>query len=264
MTPAERWVETAARTARPDRVVWCDGSPAERARLVEQMVADGTLSRLNPERAPGCTLHRSHPSDVARTEHLTFIASREQADAGPTNNWMSPREARAKVGPLFEGVMRGRTMYVIPYVMGPLGSPFSKVGIEVTDSPYVVANMGIMTRLGKPALDQLGAIEELVPGLHSTGDLSPDRRFIVHFPEERLIWSIGSGYGGNALLGKKCFALRIASTMARRQGWMAEHMLILELTLPGGEVHYVAAAFPSACGKTNLAMLVSPLEGLGY
>jgi len=264
MTPAESWVETVARTTRPDRVVWCDGSVPERARLIDQMVADGTLTRLHPKQAPGCTLHRSHPSDVARTEHLTFIASREQVDAGPTNNWMSPREARAKVGPLFEEVMRGRTMYVIPYVMGPVGSPFSKVGIEVTDSPYVVANMGIMTRMGKPALDQLGASEEFVPGLHSIGDLSPDRRFIVHFPEERLIWSVGSGYGGNALLGKKCFALRIASTMARRQGWMAEHMLILELTLPGGEVHYIAAAFPSACGKTNLAMLVSPLEHLGY
>jgi phosphoenolpyruvate carboxykinase (GTP) len=264
MTPAERWVEVVAKTTRPERVVWCDGSAAENDRLVEGMVADGTLQRLDPQQAPGCTLHRSHPSDVARTEHLTFIASRNKEDAGPTNNWMSPADARSKVGPLFEGAMKGRTLYVVPYVMGPLGSPFSKVGVEVTDSPYVVANMRIMTRMGKPALDQLGGGEEFVPGLHSVGDLSPDRRFIVHYPEERLIWSVGSGYGGNALLGKKCFALRIASTMARDQGWMAEHMLILELTLPGGEVHFIAAAFPSACGKTNLAMIVSPLESQGY
>jgi len=264
MTPAERWVEEVAKTTRPASLVWCDGSDAEHARLMEQMLSDRTLQQLHPRQAPGCTLHRSHPSDVARTEHLTFIASRSQEAAGPTNNWMSPQDARSRVGALFEGVMQGRTAYVVPYVMGPLGSPFSKVGIEVTDSPYVVANMRIMTRMGKPALDQLGASEDFVPGLHSVGDLSPDRRFIVHFPEERLIWSIGSGYGGNALLGKKCFALRIASTIARDQGWMAEHMLILELELPGGETHYVGAAFPSACGKTNLAMLVSPLEELGY
>jgi phosphoenolpyruvate carboxykinase (GTP) len=201
---------------------------------------------------------------VARTEHLTFIASRKQEDAGPTNNWMSPQDAQQRVWPLFDGAMKGRTLYVVPYVMGPLGSPFSKVGIEITDSPYVVASMRLMTRMGTPALAQLGAGEDFVPGLHSTGDLSPERRFIVHFPETRTIWSIGSGYGGNALLGKKCFALRIASTLAREQGWMAEHMLILELELPGGEKHYLAAAFPSACGKTNLAMLVSPLEAQGY
>jgi phosphoenolpyruvate carboxykinase (GTP) len=263
MTPAERWVEEVAAKTRPDRVVWCDGSQAENDKLVEEMVQDGTLQRLHEKEAAGCTLHRSHPSDVARTEHLTFIASREKEDAGPTNNWMAPAEAKENVGKLFDGVMKGRTMYVVPYVMGPLGSPFSKVGIEVTDSKYVVANMRIMTRMGKAALDQLGGGDEFVPGLHSTGDLSPDRRFIVHYPEERLIWSVGSGYGGNALLGKKCFALRIASTMARDQGWMAEHMLILELTLPDGEVHYIAAAFPSACGKTNLAMLVSPFEKQG-
>jgi phosphoenolpyruvate carboxykinase (GTP) len=257
-------VDDVARTTRPDRVVWCDGTEAENTRLVEGMLADGTLIALNPDRAPGCTLHRSHPSDVARTEHLTFIASRRQEDAGPTNNWMAPDDARARVGPLFEGVMKGRTMYVLPYVMGPIGSPFSKVGIEVTDSPYVVANMRIMTRMGRAALEQLGSGDEFVPGLHSTGDLSPDRRFIVHYPEDRLIWSVGSGYGGNALLGKKCFALRIASTMARDQGWMAEHMLILELKVPGGEVHYVAAAFPSACGKTNLAMMNSAFEAEGY
>jgi phosphoenolpyruvate carboxykinase (GTP) len=264
MTPAERWVNEVASLTTPDRVVWCDGSQEENDRLVEGMLRDGTLMRLDPQGAPGSTLHRSHPSDVARTEHLTFIASRGKDDAGPTNNWMAPLEARERVGRLFQDAMKGRTMYVVPYVMGPLSSPFSKVGIEVTDSPYVVANMRIMTRMGRAAVEQLGSSEEFVPGLHSLGDLSPDRRFIIHFPEERLIWSIGSGYGGNALLGKKCFALRIASTMARDQGWMAEHMLILELTLPDGDVHYLAAAFPSACGKTNLSMLVSPLEQLGY
>jgi phosphoenolpyruvate carboxykinase (GTP) len=264
MTPAQRWVDEMARATRPERVVWCDGSEAENSRLVEGMVADGTLARLHPAEAPGCTLHRSHPSDVARTEHLTFICAPTQEEAGPTNNWMAPADARERIWPLFDGVMQGRTMYVVPYVMGPLGSPFSKVGIEITDSPYVVANMRVMTRMGAAALEQLGGGEEFVPGLHSTGDLSPDRRFIAHFPQERTIWSVGSGYGGNALLGKKCFALRIAGTMARDQGWMAEHMLILELELPGGERHYIAAAFPSACGKTNLAMLVSPLESLGY
>ncbi len=264
MTPAEKWVDEVARTTTPDRVAWCDGSAEENHRLTEGMLADGTLQALHPVVAPGSTLHRSHATDVARTEHLTFISSREEADAGPTNNWMDPEAAKAKVGPLFQGAMKGRTMYVIPYVMGPLGSPFSKVGIEVTDSAYVVANMRIMTRMGAAALQQLGGGEEFVPGLHSLGDLSPERRFIVHFPEERLIWSVGSGYGGNALLGKKCFALRIASTMARDQGWMAEHMLILELELPDGETHYIGAAFPSACGKTNLAMLVSPFERQGY
>src|SRR5262245_41317349 len=199
MTPAEEWVGQVERTTRPDRVVWCDGSEAENARLIEQMLADGTLLALDPRQAPGCTLHRSHPSDVARTEHLTFIASGRKDDAGPTNNWMSPDDARARVGPLFEGAMQGRTMYVVPYVMGPLGSPFSRVGIEVTDSPYVVANMRIMTRMGAQALQQLAGGAEFVPGLHALRDLSPDRRFIVHFPEERLIWSVGSGYGGNAL-----------------------------------------------------------------
>ncbi len=264
MKPVERWVDEMAAVLAPARVAWCDGSEAENARLVEGMLGDGTLQRLHPQEAPGSYLHRSHPSDVARTEHLTFIASRTREDAGPTNNWMSPEEARQRVWPLFDGAMKGRTLYVVPYVMGPPGSPFSRVGVEVTDSPYVVANMRVMTRMGRVALDQLGSSEDFVPGLHSLGDLSPERRFIVHFPEERSIWSVGSGYGGNALLGKKCFALRIASTMARDQGWMAEHMLILELELPDGEVHYIGAAFPSACGKTNLAMLVSPFEDRGY
>jgi phosphoenolpyruvate carboxykinase (GTP) len=263
MTPAESWVSEVEALTKPDRVSWCDGTAEENSRLVDGMLGDGTLQRLHPTAAPGCTLHRSHPSDVARTEHLTFIASREAAGAGPTNHWMGPAEAKTRVRPLFAGAMKGRTLYVVPYVMGPLGSPFSRVGIEVTDSPYVVANMRIMTRMGRAALDQLGSSEDFVPGLHSIGDLSPERRYIVHFPEERLIWSVGSGYGGNALLGKKCFALRIASVLARDQGWMAEHMLILELELPGGELHYIAAAFPSACGKTNLAMLVSPFEAQG-
>ena len=264
MTPAERWVDEVAKLTKPLRVVWCDGSEAENARLTDEALAEGTFQRLNEKAVPGGLLHRSHPTDVARTEHLTFICSRKQEDAGPTNNWKAPAEAKAVATPLLDGAMKGRTMYVMPYVMGPLGSPFSKVGIEVTDSRYVVANMRIMTRMGRAALDQLGGSGDFVPGLHSLGDLSPDRRYIMHFPEERLIWSVGSGYGGNALLGKKCFALRIASNQARDEGWMAEHMLILELTLPDGQVHYIAAAFPSACGKTNLAMLISPLEHLGY
>jgi phosphoenolpyruvate carboxykinase (GTP) len=263
-TPLEQWVDDVTRMTRPEKVVWCDGSETEYQSLIERMLDDGTLIRLNQEAYPDCYLHRSHPSDVARTEHLTFICSPERDDAGPNNNWMPPQEARDKVGKLFEGSMQGRTMYVVPYIMGPVESPYSKVGVELTDSPYVAASMRIMTRMGKVALDRLGTSDDYAPGLHSIGDLSPDRRFILHFPEERLIWSIGSGYGGNALLGKKCLALRIASIMGRDQGWMAEHMLILGLEDPTGEVTYMAAAFPSACGKTNLAMLVSPLEHLGY
>jgi phosphoenolpyruvate carboxykinase (GTP) len=263
-TPLEQWVNDVAKMTRPQKVVWCDGSAAEYEDLIERMLDDGTLMRLNQEAYPDCYLHRSHPSDVARTEHLTFICSPEREDAGPTNNWMPPKEARDKVGKLFEGSMQSRTMYVVPYIMGPVESPYSQVGVEITDSPYVAASMRIMTRMGKVALDRLGASDDFVPGLHSVGDFNPERRFILHFPEERLIWSIGSGYGGNALLGKKCFALRIASVMGRDQGWMAEHMLILGLEDPTGEVTYMAAAFPSACGKTNLAMLVSPLEHLGY
>ena len=263
-TPLDEWVNDATKMTRPQKVVWCDGSEAEYEGLIEHMLDDGTLIRLNQEAYPSCYLHRSHPSDVARTEHLTFICSAKPEEAGPTNNWMSPADARDRVGKLFEGSMQRRTMYVVPYIMGPVESPYSKVGVEITDSPYVAASMRIMTRMGKVALDRLGTSDEFVPGLHSVGDLSPERRFILHFPEERLIWSIGSGYGGNALLGKKCFALRIASTMGRDQGWLAEHMLILGLEDPSGEVTYMAAAFPSACGKTNLAMLVSPLEHLGY
>ncbi len=263
-TPLEKWVEEAARMTAPARIVWCDGSDAENARLVEQMMADGTFLPLNPRTHPDCYLHRSDPSDVARTEQVTFICSRTQAAAGPTNNWMAPAEAKERIGGLFRGAMKGRTMYVVPYVMGPAASPSSKIGVEITDSAYVVASMRIMARMGNVALDRLGSSEDFVPGLHSLGDLNPQRRFIAHFPEEKLIWSIGSGYGGNALLGKKCFALRIASWMAREQGWMAEHMLILGLEDPTGHVTYMSAAFPSACGKTNLAMMVSALESSGY
>jgi phosphoenolpyruvate carboxykinase (GTP) len=263
-TPVEQWVDEVTRVTRPKAVHWCDGSEGENHRLVEEMLATGTLKTLNQQAYPGCHLHRSDPSDVARTEHLTFICTTRQEDAGPNNNWMPPGEAKEKVGALFRGAMTGRTLYVIPYVMGPLGSPFSKVGVEITDSPYVVASMRIMTRMGEAALRQLGGSPEFVRGLHSLGDLSPDRRFILHFPEEKAIWSIGSGYGGNALLGKKCFALRIASVQAREEDWLAEHMLIVGVESPEGAVHYIAAAFPSACGKTNLAMLVPPPSQKGW
>jgi phosphoenolpyruvate carboxykinase (GTP) len=258
------WVDEVAKLTKPSRIQWIDGSPAEHEALVAEMLQAGVLHRLNGDRFPNCYLHRSDPSDVARTEHLTFICSSRQEDTGPTNNWMGPGEAKRKIGALFDGSMRGRTMYVIPYLMGPVGSPFSKVGIEITDSPYVVANMRIMTRMGAPALEHLGESGDFVKGLHSLGDLSPERRYIAHFPEDKLIWSVGSGYGGNALLGKKCFALRIASVQARDEGWLAEHMLILGLQNPAGETHYVAAAFPSACGKTNLAMLVPPPSQKGW
>ncbi|MGA2428802.1 MAG: phosphoenolpyruvate carboxykinase (GTP) [Candidatus Acidiferrum sp.] len=258
------WVEEAARLTKPDRVVYCDGSEAENQRIVAEMLRDSDSNALNEKTFPNCYLHRSSPNDVARTEHLTFICSRTKDDAGPTNNWMDPDAAKYKVGALLDGAMRGRTMYVVPYIMGPVDSPISKAGVEVTDSPYVVANMRIMARVGKVALDRIGSSRDFVPGLHSLGDLDPTRRYIAHFPEERLIWSVGSGYGGNALLGKKCFALRIASVMAREQGWMAEHMLILGLESPDGKVTYMGAAFPSACGKTNLAMMVSALESQGY
>jgi phosphoenolpyruvate carboxykinase (GTP) len=228
------------------------------------MVDGQALIALNPHTHPHSFLYRSDANDVARTEHLTFICSEREEDAGPTNHWMSPAEARSRVEPLFRGAMKGRTMYVVPYVMGPLGSPQSRVGVEVTDSPYVVLNMRMMTRMGTAARQALARSSGFVRGLHSLGDLNPDRRFICHFPETRTIWSVGSGYGGNALLSKKCHALRLASVEARREGWMAEHMLILGLTDPSGEKTYITGAFPSACGKTNLAMLVPALQHKGY
>jgi len=260
----EAWVDQAAQLTKPDRIIFCDGSEAENQAVLHEMLKHADSFQLNPKTYPNCYLHRSSPSDVARTEHLTFICMPDRDDVGPTNNWMDPDGAKHKIGALLNGSMRGRTMYVVPYIMGPANSPLSKVGVEVTDSPYVVANMRIMARIGKVATDRLGNSSDFVPGLHSLGDLDPLRRYIAHFPQERLIWSIGSGYGGNALLGKKCFALRIASYMAREQGWMAEHMLVLGLESPGGKVTYMAAAFPSACGKTNLAMMVSALESQGY
>lgn len=263
-TPLEQWVEDAARLTRPKDIYWCDGSEAEYQRLIQEMLDAGTLIELNQKEYPGCYLHRSDPTDVARTEHLTFVCTSKKEDAGPNNNWMPPAEAKEKVGALFSGAMRGRTMYVVPYIMGPVTSPYSQIGVELTDSPYVVVSMRIMTRMGQVALDRLGASDKYVKGLHSLGDLSPDRRFILHFPEERLIWSIGSGYGGNALLGKKCFALRLGSYMAREEGWLAEHMLILGIEEPNGRLTYIAAAFPSACGKTNMAMLVPPPSQKGY
>ena len=258
------WVDEMARLTKPDRIYWCDGSVAEKDRLTEEAVAAGILIPLNPEKRPGCYLHRSNPTDVARTEHLTFVCSREREAAGPNNNWMSPADARAKLGALFDGSMKGRTMYVVPYLMGPVGSPSSKVGIELTDSIYVVLNMRIMTRMGRVALEALGDSDDFNRGLHATLDLDPQKRFICHFPEDNTIWSVGSGYGGNALLGKKCFALRIGSWLGRHEGWLAEHMLILGAEDPQGRTSYVVAAFPSACGKTNFAMMVPPERFKGW
>jgi len=259
-----KWVEEVAARTQPDNIVWCDGSDAEYDRMVDQMLETGTLTKLNEKTHPNCYLHRSDLSDVARVENLTFICSKSEEDAGPNNNWMDPTEAHAKIDALFDGCMKGRTLYVIPYVMGPIDSPLSRNGVEITDSPYVVANMKIMARIGTPALKRIEKDGTFVKGLHSTGDLSPERRFIMHFPEELSIKSIGSGYGGNALLGKKCHALRIASWQARTEGWLAEHMLIVGLESPQGETHYIACAFPSACGKTNLAMLIPPEQYKGW
>ena len=254
-----KFVAREAARCRPDRVVWCDGSEAEKRRFLKAGVEDGTFIPLNAQKWPGCYLHRSNPNDVARTEKQTFICTPSEDMAGPTNNWMEPRAAKALLRPLFDNCMVGRTMYVIPFVMGPLGSPLAKVGVQLTDSVYVAVSMQIMTRMGTVAWEQLGGEgDDFTRCVHSVGDLDPDRRYITHFPLENLIMSFGSGYGGNALLGKKCMALRIASYLGATQGWMAEHMLILGAKDPGGEKTYVAAAFPSACGKTNFAMLVPP------
>jgi phosphoenolpyruvate carboxykinase (GTP) len=258
------WVDEVAALTQPENIHWCDGSEAEYRQLVDEMCESGTLMPLNEDAYPNCYLHRSDPSDVARVEHLTFICTTNEEDAGPNNLWMNPAEAHKKIDALFEGAMKGRTMYVIPYCMGPIKSPYSRMGVEITDSPYVVANMKIMTRMGSDALKRIEKEGTFVKGLHSTGDLDPERRFIMHFPEELSIKSIGSGYGGNALLGKKCHALRIASWQARTEGWLAEHMLIVGVENPDGAVHYIACAFPSACGKTNLAMLVPPDSHQGW
>ncbi|MBJ90479.1 MAG: phosphoenolpyruvate carboxykinase (GTP) [Woeseia sp.] len=260
----QNWVEAVASQTHPDKIHWCDGSDAENEQLVGAMCGTGVLSPLNEETYPNCYLHLSDPSDVARVEHLTFICTQNNEDAGQNNNWMDPETAHKKIDALFQGSMRGRTMYIIPYCMGPIDSPYSRLGVEITDSPYVVVNMRMMTRMGMEALRRIETEGTFVKGLHSTGDLDPNKRFIMHFPEELTIKSIGSGYGGNALLGKKCHALRIASYQARTEGWLAEHMLIVGVEEPNGNVQYLACAFPSACGKTNLAMLIPPESHKGW
>ena len=260
------WVEEMTALTKPEKVVWIDGSEEQLEALRAEACKSGEMEKLNEEKLPGCYLHRSAVNDVARVEGRTFICTRNKEDAGPTNNWMDPQETYEKLGKLFDGAMAGRTMYVIPYSMAHVGSPFAKIGVELTDSIYVVLSMAIMTRIGQKVLDAQGDKAEFVKGLHAKKDLNADERYICHFPEDNTIWSVNSGYGGNVLLGKKCFALRIASFQGKREGWMAEHMLILGLQNPKGETKYVCAAFPSACGKTNLAMLIPPkkYQDLGY
>ena len=254
----QNWVDQVAKLTNPTAVHWCDGSNQEYQNFIAQMLESGDLLKLNAETFPNCYLHRSDQTDVARVEHLTFICTSKQEDAGPNNNWMDPDEAHSKLDALFKNCMSGRTMYIIPYCMGPIDSVYSRCGVEITDSPYVVANMFLMTRMGTKALQRIETENKFVKGMHSIGDLNPEKRFIMHFPEELTIRSIGSGYGGNALLGKKCHALRIASWQALKEKWLAEHMLIVEIENPEGDKFYITAAFPSACGKTNLAMLIPP------
>lgn len=254
-----KWVEEMIALTKPEKVVWIDGSEEQLAQFKAEAISTGEMIELNQEKLPGCIYHRTKSNDVARVEDRTFICTKTKEDAGPTNNWMAPDEMKTMLTPLYDGSMKGRTMYVIPYSMGPIGSPLAKVGVEVTDSIYVVLNMNIMTRMGKAAFENLGdTSDDFVRGLHSKADVDPEKRYIVQFPEENTIWSINSAYGGNVLLGKKCFALRIASFQGKNEGWMAEHMLILGVKKPDGEVKYITAAFPSACGKTNLAMLIPP------
>jgi len=262
--PVGEWVSEVAALTEPARIHWYEGTSTEFRTLRQELQGRGELTELNQSTYPGCYLYRSDPTDVARVEHLTFVCTAAREDAGANNNWLAPAAAKAQMRGLFKGCMRGRTLYVVPYCMGPLDSPYARCGVEITDSAYVVLNMAIMTRTGRAALERIAADGCFVKGLHSTGDLDPARRFIMHFPEELAIMSIGSGYGGNALLGKKCHALRIASFQARSEGWLAEHMLIVGLQSPAGETHYLAAAFPSACGKTNLAMLVPPASLPGW
>lgn len=258
------WVEEQARLCQPAQIYWCDGSVAEKHTFEEEAVAKGILIRLNAEKFPGCFYHRSNPNDVARVEQSTFICTRNEDDAGPTNNWVNPKVMYARLRALTEGAMRGRTLYVVPYLMGPAGSPMTKVGVELTDSIYVVLSMRIMARMGKVAWEHLGVSDDFSRGLHCLLDVHPDRRFICHFPQDNSVISVGSGYGGNVLLGKKCLALRLGSWLGRDEGWMAEHMLLLGVEAPDGRKSFIAAAFPSQCGKTNFAMMVPPARYVGW